>query len=170
MTPFLMDAPILAPPPPNLNSVEYEVAYNQVKELGGDNITTPTRRSLVETVIGWYWSYNASPQLGTPARQCNEIARVVACKMQNTQSQNARLFALVNLGFADAGISAWKTKYHYNLWRPIVGIRNGDNDNNDQTEGNPTWNYLGASRSNPVSEEESNFSPPFPAYISGHAM
>lgn len=169
MDPFLISAPIRAPAPPALDSIEYADAYNQVKALGGDNVTTPTSRTLIETVIGWYWSYNGSPQLGTPPRLCNEIARIVACKMGNTISQNARLFALTNLGLADAGISAWDTKFHYNWWRPIVGIRDGDNDGNLQTTGDSAWNYLGASRSNPVVDGESNFSPPFPAYTSGHA-
>jgi hypothetical protein len=152
-----------------MDTKAYADAYNQVKMLGGDNTTTPTTRTLAESVVGWYWSYNGSPKLGTPPRLCNEIARVVACQMQNNVGENARLFALINLGLADAGISAWRTKFTYNWWRPIVGIRNGDSDGNDETVGDPNWNYLGASRSNPVEVDESNFTPAFPSYTSGHA-
>lgn len=169
ITPFMIKKAIRSNPPPEMKTNAYLKAYNQVKELGGDNITTPTTRTMLDTVIAWYWSYNGSPNMGTPPRLCNEIARVVACKMNNDIAENARLFALVNCGLADAGISAWDTKFHYNWWRPIVGIRKGDSDGNQKTQGDPEWNYLGASRSNPVTDGESNFSPPFPAYTSGHA-
>src|SRR5262249_3070841 len=30
-------------------------------------------------------------------------------------------------------------KYHYNFWRPITAIRNGDRDDNDATEREATW-------------------------------
>jgi hypothetical protein len=167
--PFFIKEAFVAPPPPELNSTAYAEAYRQVKTLGGDNITTPTTRNVMESVIGWYWSYNASPQLGTPPRLCNEIARTVACSMGNTVSQNARLFAMINGGLSDAGMSSWDTKFTFNYWRPIMGIRQGDDDGNPYTEQDDTWKYLGASRSNPLTTTETNFAPPFPSYTSGHA-
>lgn len=169
ITPFFMEEPLVAPQPPDLNSDAYTEAYMQVKALGGDNITTSTTRNVMESVIGWYWSYNASPQLGTPPRLCNEIARTVACQMGNTVSQNARLFAMVNGGLSDAGVSAWATKFEFNYWRPIVGIRNGHEDGNPYTVRDEHWKYFGASRSNPLASSETSFTPPFPAYTSGHA-
>src|SRR5262249_11268879 len=77
------------------------------------------------------------------------------------------LFALVNLAMADAGISAWDCKYVDNFWRPITAIRAGARDGNPLTVGLPTWTPLGAPRSN--APGETNFTPPFPAYTSGHA-
>lgn len=169
ITTFLIPEPILVPPPPAITTSKYAEAFNEVKRRGGDNITTATDRSLNETVVAWYWSYDGSPGLSTPPRLCNEIARLVACKKGNTLKQNIRLFALVNGALADAGISSWKAKFIYNYWRPVNGIRNADKDNNADTLKDDNWNYLGAARSNPVATGETNFSPAFPAYTSGHA-
>ena len=69
---------------------------------------------------------------------------------------------------ADAGIAAWHTKYAYNFWRPVIGIRCGDDDANEFTVGEPDWEPLGAPASN-ESNGGVDFTPPFPAYTSGHA-
>lgn len=52
---------------------------------------------------------------------------------------SARLFALANLAMADAGITAWDTKFHYVFWRPVTAIQEGDNDGNPETAGDPNW-------------------------------
>ena len=38
----------------------------------------------------------------------------------------ARMFALVNVAMADAGVAAWESKYFYKFWRPVPGIREAD--------------------------------------------
>ena len=76
----------------------------------------------------------------------------------------ARLLALVNVAMADAAIAIWESKYHYELWRPVSGIR--EDDGNPATLADPTFTPLGAPASNLVGP---NFTPPFPAYPSGHA-
>ncbi len=86
----------------------------------------------------------------------------------------ARLLALVNVAMADAGIASWESKYHYDFWRPITGIRESDpgtgptglGDGNPATVGDPGFMPLGAPASNLAGP---NFTPPFPAYPSGHA-
>jgi hypothetical protein len=50
----------------------------------------------------------------------NQIASEVASQFHRTPSQNAEMFALLNIGLADAAISCWDAKYHYDLWRPIA--------------------------------------------------
>jgi hypothetical protein len=75
---------------------------------------------------------------------------------------------------ADAGIAIWESKYHYKLWRPVTGIREADEgtgptglgDGNPLTVGDPTFSPLGAPAS---TLQGPNFTPPFPAYPSGHA-
>ena len=52
---------------------------------------------------------------------------------------SARLLALCNLAMADAVITSWDSKLYYNFWRPITAIREGDNDLNPLTVGDPTW-------------------------------
>ena len=85
-----------------------------------------------------------------------------------------RLLALVNTAMADAGIAVWESKYYYQYWRPIAGIREADanpalslpGDGNPATVADPSFMPLGAPASNLTGP---NFTPPFPAYPSGHA-
>jgi hypothetical protein len=67
---------------------------------------------------------------------------------------------------ADAGIAIWESKYFYKFWRPVTGIREADTDSNDDTVVDLTYSPLGAPASN---QGGVNFTPPFPAYPSGHA-
>ena len=54
----------------------------------------------------------------------------------------ARLFAVLNLSFADSTITFYDAKYHYLLWRPVTAIRLADTDGNPATVGDPTWTPL----------------------------
>jgi hypothetical protein len=57
-------------------------------------------------------------------------------------SQNARLFALVEMATADSYIAVFDAKYTYNFWHPLTAIRNGDIDGNDATTRDPGWEPL----------------------------
>ncbi len=163
-----------APPAPALTSSEYAAAFNEVKRLGGDGVTTPTERTQEQTNIGLFWAYDGVKKIGTPPRLFNQIVRQIAQQKSNTVVQNARLFALINLAQADAGIGCWESKYLHDYWRPVVGIREADagtgpsglGDNNPLTAGDAAWTPLGAPMSNSTAL---SFTPPFPAYPSGHA-
>jgi hypothetical protein len=67
----------------------------------------------------------------------------------------------------DSGIAAWDSKYFHNYWRPATGIPGADNDGDSTTAGDPNWRPFGASVINLDIPER--FTPPFPAYPSGHA-
>lgn len=168
VTPFGMDSVnnFQIPPPPALNSQAYADAFNEVKNFGGDGINTPTQRTADETNIGLFWAYDGTKGLGTPPRLYNQIATVIANQQGNTEYQNARMFALINVAMADAGIACWDDKYVYDFWRPIVGIRRAGEDGNSQTVADAGWTPLGAPASN---QSGTNFTPPFPSYASGHA-
>jgi hypothetical protein len=43
---------------------------------------------------------------------------------------------------ADSIITAWDSKRFYFYWRPLTAIREGDNDGNTQTVGDPDWQPL----------------------------
>ena len=58
-------------------------------------------------------------------------------------NENARLFALLAMATADAMVAVVDAKYHYEFWRPIIAIRNGDIDGNPQTDRDPAWDSLG---------------------------
>ena len=154
------------PTVPDLTSDEYTQAFDQVRALGEENSAV---RTTDQTEIGIYWGYDVARGLGDPPRLYNQVAQVVAVQEGNTVAQNARMFALINIAMADAGCVAWGVKYRDIFWRPVVGIRRADEDGNPDTTADPDWVPLGAPKSNPL-PGETNFTPPFPAYISGHAV
>lgn len=163
-----------APPPPDMTSAEYTTAYNEVKAVGGDGVVTPTTRTEEQTQIGLFWAYDGTPSLCAPPRLYNQIARQIATDRGVSVTEMARLLALLNVSMADAAVSIWDSKYYYNLWRPVTGIRESDTgtgptgtgDDNPDTIGDPTFTPMGAPASNLTGP---NFTPPFPAYPSGHA-
>jgi hypothetical protein len=153
-----------SPAPPELMSAAYADSFNDVKSNGAKNSTT---RTPDETEIGIFWAYDGAQKIGTPPRLYNQNVREVAMLQSNNLAQNARLFALINLAMADAGIQCWDTKYFYNIWRPILGVRGGQQDGNALTTGDPNFEPLGAPRTNEPGRI--NFTPNFPSYTSGHA-
>ncbi|MFO0847193.1 MAG: vanadium-dependent haloperoxidase [Gemmataceae bacterium] len=120
-----------------------------------------------ETFIGKFWAYDGTALLCAPPRLYNMIATSLALNERRASIPDAlelaRLLALVNVAMADAGIAAWEAKYYYLYPRPVTAIRATPG------VGNAFWTPLGA----PVSNAKAgrlNFSPPFPAYPSGHAV
>ena len=168
--PFVMTSAsqFRAPPPPALTSQTYTTAFNAVKTLGGDpTMGTPTTRTKAQTVYGIYWTYDGVPELCAPPRLYNQVIRAVALQHGLTQlPQAARYLAVINTAMADAAISAWDTKWHYQFWRPVTGIRSPDQGGNTQVVPNPNWYPLGGQATD---TKGPNFTPPFPAYVSGHA-
>ena len=134
MTPWVMESPsqFHPAPPPALSSAEWAADYNEVKELGGKK---STRRTSEQTEIGRFWTITG-PQSFDP------IVRQLAAAPGRSLSQNARLFALVEMAVADSYIAVFEAKYTYNFWRPITAIRNGDIDGNEATVRDPSWEPL----------------------------
>lgn len=162
VTPFAIPSatPFLPPPPPPLDSPAYTAAFNEVKSLGELNSTTRTPQ---QTETGIFWGYDV-PKLGLPLTHYEEIAQDVALQQGNTLAENARLFALIGIAMADSGIVTWDTKFTDNFWRPVTAIPLAGTDGNPNTVADPTWTPLGA-----PGDGKPNFTPPFPAYVSGHA-
>jgi hypothetical protein len=129
--PWLMvDAAQFRPgPPPALNSEVWARDFNEIKTIGGKN---STRRTAEQTEIARFWEATLPPIY-------HGIVRSVANQPGRDATQNARLFAAVTQAADDALIAVFDAKYHYNFWRPITAIRNGDIDNNDATERDPMW-------------------------------
>jgi hypothetical protein len=156
-----------------MESAAYTTAYNEVLNLGGDVTHTPTQRTAEQTEIGIYWAYDGTPSLCAPPRLYNQIV-IELTSRSNDVMKLARLLALVHTAMADAGIAIWESKYYYHFWRPVTGIREADagtgptgaGDGNPDTQGDTGFMPLGAPASNLTGP---NFTPPFPAYPSGHA-
>jgi len=144
-----------------LASPQYAADYEDVRTSGAlDSVT----RTADQTQLAIFW---ANDKDGTfkPPGQLFHITQVIAQGQGNSLLANARLFALVALGMADAGIAAWDCKYStdIDLWRPITAIRAGDADGNPATVADLGWEGLSYSPMLTI------YTPPFPAWISGHA-
>jgi hypothetical protein len=137
--PFGINSPdqFRAVPPPAIGSPAFTAAFNEMKAIGAVNSAT---RTAEQTEIARFW---AGPS-GTvqPPGHWNSIARTVAASQGNSMPENARMFALLNIGMADALITAWDTKFHYSFVRPVTAIRNADSDGNPNTAADPTWSPL----------------------------
>jgi hypothetical protein len=166
-------------PAPTLGTPAYLASFDHVRAQGIAPELMGTqdlpKRSPEQTMVGLYWAYDGVRGLGTPPRLYNQIVREVAIARGNSADDNARLFALVNAAIGDAGILAWDQKYQHNVWRPVVGIREHDESmgpaavvsrNDVDARCDPGWLPLGAPATN---SRDGNFTPPFPAYPSGHA-
>jgi membrane-associated phospholipid phosphatase len=159
-------------PPPEFNSQKYADDFNEVLQKGRNQGGTRTDE---ETTIGLFWAYDGPRNIGVPPRLYNQVVRAIAIKKGTSETENAKLFAMVNVAMADAGIQAWHEKYLYNIWRPVIGIREADagwgptglGDGNVGTAGAPFWMPMGAPPTNQPSKTP--FTPNFPAYPSGHA-
>ncbi len=159
------------PPPPAFNSPTYKAHFEEVRDHGA---RARNKRTALEEQTGLYWAYDGAKGLGTPPRLYNQIVRQIAQDRSNSVAANARLFALINVGMADAGIVAWRAKYEHNLWRPAVGVREDDLGTGPSglgtastALGDPAWQAYGAPRSNDPGK--GYVTPNFPAYPSGHA-
>ncbi|HMJ04706.1 MAG TPA: vanadium-dependent haloperoxidase [Chthoniobacterales bacterium] len=174
--PFVLQAAnqFRTPPPPATTSTAYTTAYNEVRNFGGDGIHTPTQRTPEQTFLGTFWAYDGTPSLCAPPRLYNQIVVQIADQKRLKTEDLARLLALMNVAMADSGMASWESKFYWDFWRPIGGIRESDpgtgptgtGDGNPATVGDPTFMPLGAPASNLTGP---NFTPPFPSYPSGHA-
>jgi hypothetical protein len=169
---------------PNLDGQEYALAYDQVFVNGNVDLTERDTDSRHMAAVGIFWAYDGANRLGTPPRLYNKVVREISEVQALPHEKRVRVYAAVNAAMADAGIAAWHWKYKYDLWRPVVAIREadagwgptgtGDGNTLRGKPGDPFWRPLGAPRSNPFPAPTAggpgdNFTPNFPAYPSGHA-
>jgi hypothetical protein len=117
-------------PPPALSSAEWARDYNEVKNLGGTN--SAARTPAQSEAVKFWGNVNFGGAWQAAARD-------LAIKSEMPLAESARLFALLNMALANAYIVNWDAKYHYNFWRPVTAIRNGDRDGNDATERDAGW-------------------------------
>ena len=121
-------------PPPALTSARYRREYDEVRTLGArlDTAITEVKRTAAQTDLAYFYADNL------PALVYRAV-RAIADEHLHRIGDSARLLALVGFATADAGITAWDSKYHFNFWRPLTAIREGDNDGNWRTVGDANW-------------------------------
>ena len=135
-------------PPPELTSQAYSDDFNEIKSLGRARSTMAT---VDQALTGRFWN-------GPIQNYWNEIAQTAALANHLTTAQSARLFALLNLTFADGVIAFYDAKYTYNFWRPVTAIRAADIDENPGTAAEPDW------------LPEAGNTPSDPSYPGAHAV
>ena len=126
-------------PPIALDSAEWAADYNEIKELGG---RASAKRSAQQTEDARFW-------LVVDGRGYYPVIRTVAEARKLSLVDSARLFALAAVAREDALIAVFDAKYHYEFWRPVTAIRNGDIDNNSATERDPAWAPIDATPMHP---------------------
>ena len=134
VTPFMLTRPsqFRAEPTPALTSREYARDYNEVKALGALENST---RTAQQTDLAHFWAANYLVLW-------NQVLRDIATANVEEISESARLFALAEMAITDALITSWNSKNYYVYWRPITAIREGDEDGNSRTDGDPSWQPL----------------------------
>jgi|CXWL01.1.fsa_nt_gi hypothetical protein len=114
---------------PLLTSERWAKDYDEAKRLGG---AQSKDRTPHQTLMA---RYRIVPDISPALRAAAEAPG-------RSQVQNARLFARVYMAVDDGGVAMADAKMHYNTWRPITAIRNGDKDANEATERDADWEPL----------------------------
>lgn len=137
---------------------EYADDYAELKTMG---VLTGSGRTADQSQLALFWA-------GNTALFWNRIARDLSMHHKPrplTLTENARLFALMNVAMADAGIACWDGKYRYVFWRPITAIRHGGGGPHNDLVGDPAWQpFLD---SHPIAAYRGT--PAHPEYPSGHS-
>ena len=132
-------------PPPGLTSIRYARDVNETKDWGG---SVSAFRSAYDDETARWMTETSPPSL-------NRVARAEVTADGRGLLAHARLFALLNVAFADAATAVFDAKYTYLFWRPVTAIRNADLDDNDRTALDANWSPFVAT-------------PPHPEYPAAH--
>jgi hypothetical protein len=141
MIPFAMTKPsqFRPQPPVALSSKDWAADYNEIRTYGGKASTT---RSPQQTETARFWL-----MVGPPAY--HPVPRQIVTAKQMSVIDSARFMALFAVALTDAYIAVFDAKYHYEFWRPITAIRNGDIDGNPDTDIEATWQPIDSTPMHP---------------------
>ena len=126
-------------PPPALTGDVWARDYNEIKTMGS---ATSATRTAEQTNIARFWA-SSLPDIYIG------LVRSVATVSGREVTRNARLYAAAATAIDEAEIATLEAKYHYQFWRPITAIRNGDRDDNPKTERDADWTPMTATPMNP---------------------
>lgn len=117
------------PPPPALSSPVWARSLDEVRRLGAKKSKD---RSEADTLKAQFWAfYELDPML-----------RQIAGQPGRSLVQNARMYALLWMAADDMDLVMHDGKMAAMLWRPLNAIRNADQDGNDATQLDLTWEPL----------------------------
>jgi hypothetical protein len=131
------------PAPPAYSTVRESEFYKAVHEV----YTLSKNLKSADTVTVRFWG-DIPGNFNAPAHATNIITQLVLLKKLSLH-EAAILYCKHGIAYSDALISSFKTKYQYNVMRPITYIRSMFED--------PNWNSVIPT-------------PPHPEYASNHAV
>jgi hypothetical protein len=142
MTPFTMTGPSQFLPdvgPTPLYSQEWADDFNRTKTWGS---LTNSPRTPEQTTIALFWAVNAGPPYSAM------LADIAASHGLNVLD-TARLYAMSFTAYGDSFIGCLNAKYHFNFWRPVTAIQQGDTDGNPASIGDANWVPLAPTPNHP---------------------
>jgi hypothetical protein len=132
-----------SPPPPPYSEQPGTDFYDEMVEVyNAVNKLTREQRTIAE-----FWADNPGETATPPGHSISILNQIIMQKQSNLEAA-AEAYAKVGMAVADAFIACWRTKYKYNLLRPITCI---------QSLLDPNWNPIVST-------------PPFPEFTSGHSV
>jgi hypothetical protein len=141
--PFIEDDTIgaISSPPPAFSTEPGSAFYDFAHQVynSGLNLTAE------QTTIAQYWADGGGSI--TPAGHSMSMLTDILAQRNANLEESALAYAKLGIALSDAFLACWKTKYIYNLCRPVTYI---------QEHIDSTWLPLIAT-------------PPFPEYPSGHS-
>jgi hypothetical protein len=99
----------MPPPPPPFGSAEFQASLQEVRAFS--DARTPEMIRIAQF-------YEYGPGTSSPAGQYVELASELIVRDGLSEREAARVFAVLGVAMADAGIVAWRAKYLYWLLRP----------------------------------------------------
>jgi hypothetical protein len=141
MMPWVLTRPsqFRLPPPLALNSPEYVADLNEVREMGS---LSSVSRSSEQTEVALFWALN------TPLAW-NRVAAQLSAARGLGLTENAHLFAVLNVTLADAIMTCWDSKYRYTFWRPVSAIRVGATPGDPDADWKPLLDSLTGTPAHP---------------------
>ena len=132
---------LISPAPPEFSTAVDSELYEEAMAVY-ETVNNVTEQ---ETIIAQYWADGAGTV--TPPGHSISMLKQVLEQEASALDFAAEAYARVGFAVADAFVQCWKTKYVFNLERPITYIQNYID---------PEWETIVAT-------------PPFPEYTSGHS-
>jgi hypothetical protein len=106
-----------------------------------------TQLTAEQKAIARFWSDDAGLSATPPGHSISIATQAIRARGARLDGA-ARAYAAVGIAISDAFIACWRTKYRYNLLRPVTYV---------QRTLDPAWTPL-------------LITPPFPEYTSGHSV
>lgn len=148
----ISEADKLCPPPIGYSESPNSAFFNQAMEVYAQTVNAPYENVW----IGEYWSDDLLNLTFSPGPRWAAIQKQVF-EAEKTNLEIALLSdAKVGMAVSDAAVACWHSKYYYNVERPESYIKRIID---------PKWEPI---LDNPTNGDK-GFSPPFPAYPSGHS-